>query len=325
MSYLRRDLFVDATGRLHTVTADGSSLRFDDGGVVAAPGVFYTRIVIDGQGVVWTIYSGEVGGVTLLRNGVQVHHYPGDFGFGWSVLRPYLYTVEVYLQGPHKGDGTCTVGVYNPNGMAVRVYNHVEYSANGMIDIAPDGTPISANRPPIVIDGVTFWNWTQRDGYTAGVSDCGDSQFGGVVLRKPDGTMVMAQLDQHIQVPVRLSGGFVAASGIDTPEPTAMPWEPYRQYETPPVPPQPDCAECEAQADLGQQAKDLCDQDRATLAVRNANLLSRQLTAALDRLRECRVGYDHALTELARVQGRIDALPWYLKPVVRRALGVYDA
>ncbi len=145
--------------------------------------------------------------------------------------------MEVYLQGLHDGTGGCVVTANAPDGMPLRHYA-MEYSSNGMIDIAPNGDPISANRGPINFGDMTLWNWMERDGNYLGNSNAGTTPNGSVGLIKSDGSKWMAELSQSIQLPPRLAVKLGhcegAASGQNVPTPPNMPWQPA-VVQQPPV------------------------------------------------------------------------------------------
>ncbi len=240
--YTRWDAqWASVTGRLHTICATDAALTIDD---VVLPGYeaqYDAKIAVDGLGIVWALVGGSKG-TNLLRNGEPVFAFGLGYGLGKALPLATVDGVEVYLMGPHLGDGTCDVMVYTSGGQLIHAYRSL-YSSTGFIDIAPNGDPIAAgSRPAFTRDDAVLNDYMQREGFTVGNSNGGDTIHGSVALIAPTGAKGMAQFGQDIQVPPRLTVGngraYVAVTGHDIPHPLKIQWEPFRKYiEQPPLPP----------------------------------------------------------------------------------------
>jgi hypothetical protein len=105
MSYNRRDICASGDTFHDLCIADG--VLVIDNIVPSAPvGLVHGRIVVDGEGDVWTVDSGDAPAVDLRRNGVPYRRFPGPYGAGFSAVRPKAVGCEVYLSGPNVNDRT---------------------------------------------------------------------------------------------------------------------------------------------------------------------------------------------------------------------------
>ncbi len=240
--YTRWDCFWSpVTGKLHTICATDVALTIDDAVVEGYAAQYDAKIAVDGLGIVWALVGGGKG-TNLLKNGKPVFAFGLGYGLGKALPLPTVDGVEVYLMGPHLGDGTCDVMVYTSGGQLLHVFRSL-YSSTGFIDIAPNGDPIAAGtRPPFTRDDAVLSDYMQREGFTVGNSNGGDTMHGSVALIAPTGVKSMVQLGQDIQVPPRLTVGhnqaYFAVTGHNIPHPLVLATmaEPFRAY-TSPVPP----------------------------------------------------------------------------------------
>ncbi len=214
-------------------TLTDTTVQFDQDAPITVPSwAMFPRLYVT-NGIPVAVYKANVGGTATImwRRGVW-----GVIGSGVTTGNcPVVFAWDGTIYVQHDASGY--LSRYNLNIDFIEKVA-APYAAEGIAYVDSHGRVVMGNDPSLnqVIYGAQFWGVAECDGFKAGQCDGGDTINGSIGLAYPNGTMQMAQLGA-IQIPVQLSvvNGVprVAVSGENTPEPDALPWEPYRKYQEP--------------------------------------------------------------------------------------------
>ncbi len=236
--YLYRAVATDPSGQNRKLKSWGTAAQFDNGPLLTVPELIRVSLAADSVGPMAVVTRHSPGDACWLHDQGTIQPICQTPGAGHALIWRagedfFCYAQETLTSG---------VNVYDRSNTIIRNYP-LPYAAEGLAYIKPDGTPVMGNDPSLngTIGPAQFWGMIPCQGDTAGQCDGGDTPAGSIGLAMNNGPLRMAQIGNIqtlVSIAVSAAGEpWVAANGEDTPEPDAMPWQPYQKYQPPVIVP----------------------------------------------------------------------------------------